>query len=82
MNIPEEISWDYAYTSSGYNFNLDIEWYNQDTEYINWLIDVNSYQPTSEDFTSVFSLFGNYWWLLVACLFIILIFYFVKKAFK
>lgn len=82
VNIPEEIDRDYAYTNSWSNFNLDVVWYNQDTEYIESLIDINSYKPTSEDFTSVFSLFWEYWWLLVACLFVILLFYFIKRPFK
>lgn len=81
INIPEEIDRDYAYTNSWSNFNLDVVWYNQDTEYINWLIDINNYKPTSDDFSKVFWLFSNYWWLLVACLFVILVFYFVKKLF-
>lgn len=42
INIPEEIDRDYAYTNSWSNFNLDVVWYNQDTEYINWLIDINN----------------------------------------
>ena len=82
MNIPQEIDWDYTYTNSGYNFNLDVVWYNQDTEYIEGLIDVQNYKPTSEDFTNVFGGFGYFGWLLVACLFVILVFYFIKKAFK
>lgn len=82
MNIPEEIDRDYAYTNSWSNINIDVVWYNQDTEYINSLIDINDYKPNSDDFSKVFGLFDRYWWLLIACLFIILVFYFVKKIFK
>lgn len=82
MNIPEEIDWDYAYTNSGSNINIDVVWYNQDTEYINWLIDVQNYQPTTDDFTKVFTNFWYFGWLLVACLFVILVFYFIKRLFK
>lgn len=82
MNIPEEIDRDYAYTTWWQNMNIDIVWYNQDTEYINNLIDVQTYQPTSEDFTNVFLGFKEYAWLLVVTLFIILSFYLVKKSFK
>lgn len=82
MNIPEEIDRDYTYTNSWTNFNLDIVGYNQDEEYIQSVIDVQNYKPTSEDFTRVFSNISNFWALLIACLFVILVFYMLKKAFK
>ena len=82
INIPEEIDWDYAYTNSWSNFNLDVVWYNQDQEMIQWWIDTNNYKPTSEDFTNIFTNFSNFWWLLIAALFVILVFYFIKKIFK
>lgn len=81
MNIPEEIDWDYEYTQWWNNMNIDVVWYNQDTEYIEWLIDVQNYKPTSDDFSNTFWLFSSYWWLLIATLFVILIFYFIKKLF-
>lgn len=79
ISIPEEIEWDYSWSSS--QFDLDIVWYNVDTEYVEWIIDVQNYVPTSSDFTRIFWLFGNYAWLLVSCLFIIIFFYFIKKLF-
>lgn len=82
MNIPEEIDWDYAYTNSWQNINIDVVWYNQDFEKIEWWINTNNYKPTSEDFTKIFTSFSSFWWLLIACLFVILVFYFVKKMFK
>lgn len=82
MNIPEEIDWDYAYTNSWQNFNIDVVWYNQDFEKIEWWINTNNYKPTSEDFTKIFTSFSSFWWLLIACLFVILVFYFIKKMFK
>ena len=82
MNIPEEIDRDYTYTNSWTNFNLDVVGYNQDEEYIQSVIDVQNYKPTSEDFTRVFSNISNFWALLIACLFVILVFYMLKKAFK
>jgi hypothetical protein len=83
MNIPDEIDWDYAYTNSWQNFNVDIVWYNQDFEKIEWWINTNNYKPSSEDFTNIFTWwFSNFWWLLIATLFVILVFYFVKKMFK
>lgn len=81
MNIPSEIDWDYAYTNSWNNINIDIVWYNQDEEYINAWIDTNNYKPTSSDFTNIFTKFSGFWGLLVATLFVILIFYFIKKIF-
>ena len=81
INIPEEIDWDYAYTNSWYNLNLDVVWYNQDTEYINSLITTNNYQANSDDLAWVFGLFWDFWSLLVVCLFVILLFYFIKKLF-
>ena len=82
INIPDEIDRDYAYTWSWTNFNLDVVWYNQDTEYITAVIDQQNYAPTSEDFTRLVGMLPNYAWLLVACLFVILVFYLIKKSFK
>lgn len=82
VNIPDEIDWDYAYTSSWSNFNLDVVGYNQDQEMIQWWIDTNNYKPTSEDFTNIFTNFSNFWWLLIGALFVILVFYFIKKLFR
>ena len=79
ITIPEEISWDYTWDES--NFVLSIEWYNVDAEYIQSIIDTQNYQPTSEDFTNVFLSFKEYGGLLVSCLFIIFVFYLIKKAF-
>lgn len=81
MNIPSEIDWDYAYTNSWNNINIDVVWYNQNEEYINAWIDTNNYRPTSSDFTNIFSNFSQFWGLLVATLFVILVFYFIKKMF-
>lgn len=81
MNIPSEIDRDYAYTNSWNNINIDVVWYNQDEEYINAWIDTNNYKPTSSDFTNIFSNFSQFWGLLIATLFVILVFYFIKKMF-
>lgn len=81
MNIPSEIEWDYAYTNSWNNINIDVVWYNQDEEYIQSWIDTNNYKPTSSDFTNIFSNFSQFWGLLIATLFVILVFYFIKKMF-
>ena len=80
IDIPEEISWDYTWDES--NFYLYINWYNTDTAYIEWIIDKQSYIPTTEDFSNVFSNLGLFGSLLVACLFVILVFYMIKKVFS
>lgn len=81
INIPEEIWRDYAYTNNWNNMNIDVEWYNVDYEYIEWVINKQSYIPTSEDLSNVFSNLGLFWSLLVVCLFVILVFYMFKKIF-
>lgn len=81
MNIPSEIDWDYAYTNSWNNINIDVVWYNQDEEYINAWIDTNNYKPTTSDFTNIFNGFSKFGGLLVATLFVIFVFYLVKKVF-
>lgn len=80
ISIPEEISRDY--TNENDLFNLDIQWYNTNTEYIEWVINKQNYIPTSQDLSNVFSNLGLFWSLLVVCLFVILIFYMVKKIFN
>lgn len=77
ISIPEEIEWNYTWSSS--QFDLDVVWYNVDTEYVEWIIDTQNYIPSSSDFTRIFWLFWNYAWLLVSCLFVIIFFYFIKK---
>lgn len=80
VNIPEEISW--SYTNQNDEFNLEVEWYNVDTAYIEEVINKSNYIPTSEDLSNVFSNLGLFWSLLVVCLFIILVFYMIKKIFN
>lgn len=80
ITIPEEISRDYI-NENGL-FDLDIQWYNVDSEYIEWVINNQNYIPTSEDLSNVFSNLGLFWSLLVVWLFIILLFYMFKSVFK
>lgn len=79
MNIPEEIDWDYAYTQWWTNMNIDVVWYNQDTEKIEWIITVQNYKPNSSDFTSLVS---NAIPLFVPWLCIILLLYFIFRFIK
>ena len=80
ISIPDEISWDYVSTWD--LFDLSVEWYNVDFEYIEWVINKQNYTPTSEDFTEVISNFGSFGGLIVVCLFVILVFYMIKKIFS
>lgn len=55
VTIPSEIQRNYIYTwENEETFKLDVVWLNGDPDYIQWIIDVNSYRPTSEDFTQTF----------------------------
>lgn len=80
INIPEEISWDYTWDES--SFYLDINGYNVDSDYINWIIATQSSMPDQSDFNSLVSnvlpLFIPW---LVIILFIYFVFRFVKKIF-
>lgn len=52
VNIPDEFKWDYLTWEQ--EFTINVEWLNGDSDYIQWIIDVNSYRPSSEDFTQIF----------------------------
>lgn len=80
IDIPEEINWDYTSTDS--EFNLEVIGYNVDYDYINGIVNTQNYTPTREDLTAVISSMGPFVSLLVWALFIILVFYFIKKIFK
>lgn len=82
MSIPEEISRDYTYVDSGSSMEIDVEGYNVDYDYINWIIETQNSKPSSEDFndiiTRVLPLFVPW---LVIILFIYFVFKFIKKMF-
>lgn len=82
MNIPEEISRDYAYTNSWYNFNLDIEWYNVDYEKMQSVIDSQSYIPTEEDFQNIIAILTPYTKIIVFFVFLFIVWAWIKKPFK
>lgn len=80
ITIPEEFDWVYTWTEE--EFDLDVKWYNVDTEYIDWLIRTQTTLPNSTDFNNTVS------WLiplfvpwLVIILLIYFIFRFIKKIF-
>ena len=80
ITIPEEINW--SYTSEWDDFDLNVSWYNVDTEYIEWVIDIQNTKPSQDDFNRIISevipLFVP--WLFIV-LFIYFVFRFVKKVF-
>lgn len=80
IDIPDYITWDYSFT--GDDFNLYVgSWY--DVEYIESIIDINSYRPSSSDFTSIFvgglTLIFPY---IVILLFIVFVWKLLKRIFK
>lgn len=80
ITIPEEIAW--GYVSTWDLFDLTVSGYNVDTEYIEWVIDIQNTKPTQDDFNRIISevipLFVP--WLFIV-LFIYFVFRFVKKVF-
>lgn len=80
ITIPEEFNWDY--TNENDVFDLNIEWYNVDTEYIDWIIRTQNYKPTSEDFTRLVWMLAPYSKYLIFLLFMFIIWAWIKKPFK
>lgn len=77
IDIPEEIDRDYLSTDS--QFNVDIIGYNVDYEKINTLVDLQSYKPSSDDFTKLIS---DNLPLILKYLVIVLFLFFVYKGIK
>lgn len=80
VNIADWVVWDYSFNDD--QFDLDIgSGYDQD--YIDGVIDVQSYRPTSEDFTQTFVggliLFTPY---VIILLFVILVWKLIQRIFK
>ena len=82
MTIPEELSWDYAYTDSGNNMEIDIEGYNVDYDKINNIVDIQSYKPTDEDFSNIIWLLADYMPILIIFVWLLFIYKFLTKSFK
>lgn len=80
LNIQDNIFWDYSQDDTWYYIDVGSGY---DQDYIDWVIDVQSYRPTSEDFTQTFVggliLFTPY---VVILLFVILVWNLIKKIFK
>lgn len=80
VNVPQEFDFNYSLTWS--DSAIDIE-YKTDPDYVQSIIDINSYRPTSEDFTDTFvsglTLVMPY---IVIVLFIIFVWKLLKKIFR
>lgn len=80
VNIPDYIMWDYNVVGDDFNIYVGSGY---DVDYINSVIDINSYRPTSSDFTNVFvgglTLVFPY---IVIVLFIVFIRKLIKRIFK
>lgn len=80
FNIPE--LYQYSYNNEWENAEIEVVWIVQDEEYLLWVINKLNYIPTTEDLSNVFSNLGLFGSLLVVCLFVILVFYMIKKIFE
>lgn len=80
IDIPDYIQWDY--TTNDDQFDLYV-WTGYDVDYINSIIDINSYRPDSTDFTSIFvsglTLIFPY---IIFTLFIVFLWKILKRIFK
>lgn len=80
ITIPEEISWNYTWDNQ--DFDLVIEGYNTDSDYIAWIITTQNSKPTKSDLNYIISsLIPLFVPWLVIILFIYFVFKFIKKAF-
>lgn len=80
LTIPDYLKWDYTYVDQDLEIDVENE---GDEEYIQGIIDINSYRPTSEDFTDIFvsglTLVMPY---IVIILFIVFVWKLIKRIFK
>lgn len=80
IDIPDYITWDYTWTDSSFDLFVGSGY---DVDYINSIVDINSYRPTSEDFTDLFvgglTLVFPY---IVISLFIVFVWKLIKRIFK
>lgn len=74
--IPDYITWDYSSTETWFDLYVGSGY---DVDYINSIIDINSYRPSSEDFTDVFV---NWLTLILPYIFIALLILFIWKLIK
>lgn len=82
LRLPDFLNWDYTYIDSWTTLEVDVEneW---DTQYIEDILKIQSYHPSSEDFTQSFT-----WTIIllipyiIITLFIVFIWKLVKRIFK
>lgn len=80
VNIPDFIKYDYINYSNQVS-DLNIQWYNEDLDYIQSIVDIQEYTPTSDDFTTVFLNLIPYMKIIIFVLFLFLIWKWIKKLF-
>lgn len=82
ITIPDEFDWYYTWSIES-GFFVVVKGLNGDSDYIQSIIDINSYRPTSEEFTDTFvsglSLLMPYF---VIILFVVFLRKLIKKIFK
>ena len=81
VSIPDYITYDYNHYSNQIS-RFIVNWYNEDTDYIQWIIDTQNYTPNSEDFTNVFMNIIPYMKIIVFVLFLLFVYKMIKKLFK
>ena len=78
--IPDYITWDYTWSDSWFDLYV---WSGYNVDYINSIIDINSYRPDSADFTNIFvsglTLVFPY---IIFCLFLVFMWKLIKRIFK
>lgn len=83
INVSEALDYSTTYIDSGSSFVFDVDWYVADTWYLNDILTVQEYHPSSEDFTTAFVSVLTLWLpYVVVALFVLLVRKLVKKIFK
>lgn len=80
LYLPDFLDWSYTYVDENLQVDVENEW---DAEYIQSIIDINSYRPSSSDFTDTFiSWLTLVFPYIVIVLFIVFIRKMIKRIFK
>lgn len=80
VEVPEELAFDYS--QNGAELNINISWYNVNTEYMDDIIEKQSFIPSNEDLSAVVQSFVPYMSIMIFVLFLIFVFNIIKKVFK
>jgi len=81
ITIPEEIGRDYNYNDYDDMF-INVSGYNVDYDKITWIIDVQNYKPSQEDFNNVIWILADYMPIIVIFLWLLFIYKMIRKPFK